>query len=111
MMTDAMTDTMTVEAKTSTASESRPWAQIALVNEISWCIIGRYRQDTGLMNTLSMNNLRCPVVLTTGVPRTAKTRIFKQYVDISGVFDVDAMIRDLVNAGGVVSYPSSNPAV
>lgn len=81
------------------------WAQIALVNEINWCIIGPYIQATGLLDTLSFENVQCPVVLTTDIPRITKTRIFKQYVAFSGVSNIDGMISDLVEAGGVVSYP------
>jgi len=77
-------------------------AQIALINEETWCIIGPKKRISGLHSTLAPELINCPTVLTTDIPRAAKQRILKAHVSIDGVDDVDAMVADLVNVGGIL---------
>lgn len=92
------------------AAASKPdlsWAQIALINKEDWSVIGSYQRISGLLDSISLEGLTCPIVLTTGIPKSSLGRIIANRASIAGINDVNAMVRELEEVGGVVSWSTA----
>jgi hypothetical protein len=81
-------------------------AQVALINDKAWCVIGSHKQWSGLLENLNLDELACPIVLTKSVISiTAFDRIMKSFVSIEGVHDIDLFLHQMEQIGGNVIYP------
>jgi len=90
-------------------TETSPYqdAHVALINETTWSVIGSHKQWSGLLETLSLDELECPIVITTKiVSKTAFDRIMKSFVTIEGIHDLDLFLHQMEQIGGNVIYPS-----
>jgi hypothetical protein len=84
--------------------------QIMLVNEKDWVMIAPYVRQSGLMETLSLEHVDCPIVLTTEIKeKGVMQRLIRNFVTIEGVHDMDLFIYRLEQLGGIVQYPA--PAI
>ncbi len=93
---------------TPDANEALMNPQIMLVNEKDWVVIAPNLRMSGLIQTLSMEDFDCPVVLTTDIKdKGLLNRLIKNFVTIEGVHDLDLFIYRLEQIGGIVSYPTS----
>jgi len=83
--------------------------QIALVNDRNWAIIAPYMQRSGLIGTLSLEDINCPTVLTTGIiAKNTLDKLIRSYVSIEGVKNVRRFIHELEQIGGIVNYPNNS---
>jgi hypothetical protein len=90
------------------ATETSPFegAQVALINEETWAVIGPNVRWSGLIEYLSLDDLSCPIVITTNVAsKTAFDRIMKSFVTIEGIHDLDLFLHQMEQIDGNVVYP------
>ena len=85
-------------------------AQVALINEDTWSVIGPNKRITGLIGALDLNELTrtitCPIVITTRIKhRSVVERVLRAYVTIEGLRDMDGFIAKMELLGGNVVYP------
>lgn len=81
-------------------------AQVALINEDTWCVIGSHKRWSGLIETLSLEQLTCPVVITTEIiGKNTYDRLLKSFVTIEGIHDLDRFLYSMELIGGNVVYP------
>jgi hypothetical protein len=78
-------------------------AQVALINEDTWCVIGPNKRWSGTIDTLSLSELDCPIVITTEIAKkNILDRLIKLYVTIEGIHDLDRFLHQVELIGGVV---------
>jgi hypothetical protein len=79
-------------------------AQIALINEMSWAVIGPYWRYSG-MNDIEMPIVACPIVDTRPVAWPVVEKIVKRHIEIEGIQNVDLFITELLNVGCALAIP------
>jgi hypothetical protein len=90
-------------------TETSPYAgaQVALINEETWCVIGPNKRWSGAFEHLDMSKLDCPIVITTGIDaKNTLNRLLKSFVTIEGIHDLDLFLHEMEKIGGNVTYPS-----
>lgn len=89
-----------------TSSSPYEGAQVALINEKTWVVIGPNMRWSGWIEYLSLDDLSCPIVITTNVvSKTALDRIMKSFVTIEGIHDLDLFLYQMEQINGNVVYP------
>jgi len=92
-------------------TESSPFvsAQVALINDKDWCVIGVNKRWSGMIENLSLSELTCPIVITTGIiAKNTLDLMIRSYVTIEGIHDLDMFLHQMEQIGGNVIYPGED---
>jgi hypothetical protein len=81
-------------------------AQIGLINEMSWAVIGPYWRYSGLTE-IEMPTVACPIVDTRPIPWPVVEKIVKRHVEIEGIQNMDLFITELLNVGCTLAIPAA----
>lgn len=81
-------------------------AQVLLINEDTWWAVGPNKRWSGMIETLELENVKCPIVITTNIlAKNVLERLLKSFITIEGIHDLGLFLSQLELIGGNVIYP------
>ena len=92
-------------------TEASPYAgaQVALINDKDWCVIGVNKRWSGMIEHLDIAALDCPIVITTKIDaKNTLNLMIRSFVTIEGIHDLDLFLHQLEKIGGNVIYPGAS---
>lgn len=110
MLATALNKKVMAVGKLAGQAETSPYsgAQVALVNDETFAIIGPNKRWTGMLAALDLSALDCPIVITTEIDaKNTFDRLLKSFVTIEGIHDLGLFLYQMEWIGGNVVYPSS----
>jgi len=72
-----------------------PWAQICIIHDEGWGVIGNGYQVTSTSNKPPTLGSRVPVVDVQGVPKDKWQRVLRDYIVAGDVEDIEFLLEDL----------------
>jgi hypothetical protein len=85
-------------------------AQVLLIDKNMWYAIGPNKRWAGLIESLEIQDVNCPIVFTTkNIAKNTWEHLLKSFITVEGIRDLDLFLGQLERIGGIVIYPYSDP--
>lgn len=79
-------------------------AQVAFTDGVTWSVIAPFRRLTGLSNFAAMPVVACPIIDLSGVVGDdVVSKVMREYINRSGVRDLQKLIEACKTLGATVS--------